>query len=134
MDDRTPRNPHVSCAFLRSAKAVPLRSRTSPSLALRGLLLSLVALLAVPAAAASGEGGRVQPLLFAHYYSWYDDMNTWASGVPPDLPVRLYQSADRAIREQHVEQALAARIDPCRRRKAHPTRRLSRGACASPRG
>lgn len=44
------------------------------------------------------------------YYAWYD-RNTWTSGKTADLPVQLYESADRAAIERHVSQAKSVGID-----------------------
>ena len=50
------------------------------------------------------------PLVFAFYYTWFDE-NTWTYDKLPDLPAQTYVSRDRSAMGRHIEQAQAAGID-----------------------
>ncbi len=72
-----------------------------------GLLL-LAALLCLTTAPISAQ--EEGPLVLAFYYAWYDQ-NTWTSGTVADQPQAPYVSADAAVMERHIDQAMAAGID-----------------------
>lgn len=60
--------------------------------------------------AAANEQSGTSPLVFAFYYTWFDE-SIWHSGTLSDQPVAPYVSRERAIMGQHIEQAQAAGID-----------------------
>ncbi|HRJ44147.1 MAG TPA: endo-1,3-alpha-glucanase family glycosylhydrolase [Caldilineaceae bacterium] len=62
------------------------------------------------AAAAPRAQTSATPLVFAYYYTWFDE-NTWNYATVPDLPVTPYVSRDRGAMGRHIEQAQAAGID-----------------------
>lgn len=79
------------------------------------LLLALLVLIGlwrsgrIAGAAPAAQSGSA-PLVFAFYYTWFDE-NTWEYSKVPDLPVAPYASRDRAVMGRHIEQAQAAGID-----------------------
>lgn len=79
------------------------------------LLLILLVLLALwrdsaHASAATPAQQSGQPLVFAFYYTWFDE-NTWNYAKVPDLPATTYVSRDRGAMGRHIEQAQQAGID-----------------------
>ncbi|MBX3015432.1 MAG: SH3 domain-containing protein [Caldilineaceae bacterium] len=50
------------------------------------------------------------PLVFAFYYTWFDE-NTWSYDRLSDLPAQSYVSSDRGVMGRHIDQAKAAGID-----------------------
>ena len=64
---------------------------------------------AAPSDAVSAQSGST-PLVFAFYYTWFDE-NTWNYNTVPDLPTTQYVSRDRGAMGRQIEQAQAAGID-----------------------
>lgn len=54
--------------------------------------------------------GEFPRLLWAFYYPWYT-RGDWSRPLLRDVPVEPYASADRAVIERHVRQAMGAGID-----------------------
>jgi hypothetical protein len=63
-----------------------------------------------PLRAAPLRQSSSDPLLFAFYYSWFDE-NSWSYDQLSDLPAERYVSRDRAVMGRHIDQAKAAGID-----------------------
>ncbi len=83
----------------------------STKLSMRMLQAALPLLGAVTApaqVAADTDAGA--PVLFAHYYTWYD-ANTWTSGATSDLPSETYASSENGAMTRQIEQAQSAGID-----------------------
>ena len=79
------------------------------------VLLAILGLLAatnarVSAAPAPALQDNSQPLVFAFYYTWFDEQ-TWSYDQLSDLPSQPYVSRDRAAMGRHIDQAKAAGID-----------------------
>lgn len=69
------------------------------------LLCMAAPLQAAPAAQSSSD-----PLVFAFYYTWFDQ-STWSYDRLSDLPAEPYTSSDRGVMGRHIEQAQRAGID-----------------------
>jgi hypothetical protein len=50
------------------------------------------------------------PLVFAFYYTWFDE-HSWSSERLSDLPAEPYASSDRSVMGRHIDQAKVAGID-----------------------
>lgn len=66
--------------------------------------------LIVPGWAIPAAHAQPQRLLVAYYYAWYD-RTTWRAGITPDLPARLYDSADASTIQRHIVEARRSGID-----------------------
>ncbi|RLT45553.1 MAG: hypothetical protein DWI57_00260 [Chloroflexi bacterium] len=62
------------------------------------------------AGAATNAQESATPLVFAFYYTWFDE-NTWNYATVPDLPATPYVSRDRGAMGRQIEQAQRAGID-----------------------
>ncbi len=80
----------------------------------RGVLAALIAAVLLHAGGAARAAPLSQssadPLVFAFYYTWFDE-NTWTYDQLSDLPAQPYASRDRGVMGRHIEQAQAAGID-----------------------
>ncbi|RME83565.1 MAG: hypothetical protein D6775_07770, partial [Caldilineae bacterium] len=86
--------------MIKAAKIVQTFRR-----ALIGLLLIGLWLLAgIPGSQAQSGS---QPLVFAFYYTWYDE-NTWRPDRVPDMPLEPYVSRDPQVMARHIQQARSA--------------------------
>jgi hypothetical protein len=54
--------------------------------------------------------GQTSKKLVAYYYAWYD-RTTWQAGITPDVPARLYDSADATTMQRQIVQAQRSGID-----------------------
>lgn len=88
-----------------------LRSKGCWTHSVLAVLIALTLLHAGGAArAAPLRQSSADPLVFAFYYTWFDE-NTWTYDRLSDLPAEPYASRDRGVMARHIEQAQAAGID-----------------------